>query len=173
DPRDTTLYLVGGPPLIIVEEGVTTPNPTSTPAPTTSTPTPTTPTTASVDARIEIVWPQGNAPVTQADKANVSAYLFQSGGKVPVACDFAPTVRLWAAVNNDPARAVALGTRRIEPNNGKNAVAYDFNDVDVSAAKNPRNKLYLFVTVEGTNARSSIWSHGADARTFFPALDQP
>jgi hypothetical protein len=159
DPRDTSLYLVGGPPLILVEDATgAAPPPAS---------------AAGVDARIEIVFPQNNASVTQADKANVSAYLFQSGGKVPVACDYPGAVRLWAALNNDPARPVAVGTRRIEASGGKNAVAYDFNDVDVSAAKNSRNKIYFFVTVDGAATRSNVWSHGSDARTFFPAPDQP
>jgi hypothetical protein len=111
--------------------------------------------------------------VTAADKANVSAFLYQGGGRVPVACAYPGTVRLWSALNNDPARPVAVGTRRTEASGGRNAVAYDFNDVDVSAAKNTRNKIYFFVTVDGVQSRSNVWSHGADARTIFPAPDQP
>src|SRR5207249_539571 len=45
--------------------------------------------------------------------------------------------------------------------------------VDVSAAKNSRNKIYFFVTVDGVSTRSNVWSHGADARTFFPNADVP
>jgi hypothetical protein len=170
DPRDPSLYLVGGSPQILVEDvsgGANPPAPTATAVPATAAATP------AVDARIEIVYPQNGVPVAQADKANVTAYLFQSGSKVPVACDYSGTVRLWAAVNNDPARAVATGTRRIGASSGKSAVAYDFNDVDVSAAKDAHNKIYFFVTVDGVATRSNVWSHGADARTYFPNPDQP
>jgi hypothetical protein len=168
DPRDQTLYLVGGAPWILVEDvtgAAATPAATATAVPAAA--------TAAVDARIQIVFPHNGAAVTAADKANVSAFLYQSGGRVPVDCAYPGTVRLWAALNNDPARPIAVGTRRTESSGGRNAVAYDFNDVDVSAAKNIRNKIYFFVTVDGAQSRSNVWSHGADARTIFPAPDQP
>ena len=152
DPRDGTLFLVGGSPLILVEEtgGAPAPTPaaTATPAPVAGA-APSPPPAGGVDARIEIVFPQGGAPVTQADRANVSAFLFQSGGRAPVACDYGPTVRLWAGLNNDPARPVAIATRRLDESGGRTLPAYEFNDVDVSAARNPRNKLYFFVTIDG------------------------
>src|SRR5207244_3783499 len=84
DPRDPTIYLVGGSPLILVEEtggAVVAP-----PSPAAASPV------GGLDARIEIVFPHDNLPVNQANRANVSAFLFQSGGRVPVACDYAPTV---------------------------------------------------------------------------------
>lgn len=160
DPRDPSLYLVGGSPLILVEStaGVT---------------PPVTPPSAAVDARIQIVWAHGGAPVDAASRANVSAYLFDSGGLRPVACDFSRTVRLWAALNNKPARPIAVATRRAENNAGMTITAFDFDDVDVSPARDPRNKLYFFVTVDGVATRSGIWSHGADARTYFPQPDVP
>jgi hypothetical protein len=148
------------------------------PAPAAATPTPapsvsTAPPAAGVDARIQIVFPHGGATVAQADKANVSVYLFQGGGRAPVACDYAPTVRLWAGLNNDPARPIATATRRMDTSGGRSLPAFDFNDVDVSAARNPRNKLYFFVSIDGMANRSTVWSHGSDARTFFPAPDAP
>jgi hypothetical protein len=181
DSRDPSLYLVGGSPLILVEEASGAP--ASTPAP--ATPTPATPTPATpappvappaggeVDARIQIVWPHGGAAVTEASRANVSAYLFRSGTFVPVPCAYPGTVRLWVGLNNEPARVVATGKPRVEQNGALNITAFDFDDVDVSAARDRRNKLYFFVTVDGVAARSSIWAHGADARTFFPAPDVP
>jgi hypothetical protein len=126
-----------------------------------------------VEARIQIVWPHGNAPVTQATKANISAYLFEPGTFVPVPCDYPRAVRLWAGLNNGPARPVAVATPRPETNRTRTITAFDFNDVDVSAARDPRNKLYFFVTVDGVASRSTIWAHGADARTYFPAPDVP
>jgi hypothetical protein len=168
DPRDQALYLVGGAPWILVEDGVS-----GLPAAAQATSTPTTTTSGDVDARIQIVFPQNNASVTQADKANVSVYLFRSGTRVPVACDFNATVRLWAGINNDPVRQVAVATKRMDQSGGKALAAFDFNDVDVSAAKNPRNKIYFLATVDGVASHGNIWSHGSDARTFFPSQDVP
>jgi hypothetical protein len=186
DTRDPTLYLVGGSPLIVVEDSPAPAQPsgptpsaavaaTPTPAPATGTPIAGPPAAGApqFDARIQIVWPHGNAPVTQATRANVSAYLFQPGGLVPVPCAYPGTVRLWVGLNNEPARPIATATRRSETNQGHTITTFDFNDVDVSAARDSRNKLYFFVTVDGVPGRSAIWAHGADARTYFPAPDVP
>jgi hypothetical protein len=184
DTRDPTLYLVGGSPLILVEDtNAPAPTPaaavaaTPTPAPSTgATPTSGPPPAVGapqVEARIQIVWPHGNASVRQATRANISAYLFQPGTFVPVACAYPSTVRLWVGLNNEPARPVATATQRSETNRSQTITAFDFNDVDVSAARDSKNKLYFFVTVEGVPSRSTIWAHGADARTYFPAPDVP
>ena len=42
-----------------------------------------------IDAKIAIVWPHDNPPVTQAELANITAHLTQTGSRVGVACDFA------------------------------------------------------------------------------------
>jgi hypothetical protein len=176
DPRDQSAYLVGGSPWILVEETGGAPPPAAvaaTPTPAPAVAAPVAAPAGGVDARIQIVFPHNGASVTQAERANVSVYLFQSGGRVPVACDYAPTVRLWAGLNNDPARPIGTATRRLDSSGGRSLPAYDFNDVDVSAARNPRNKLYFFVSIDGQANRSTVWSHGADARTFFPAPDTP
>lgn len=160
DPRDPSIYLTGGSPLILVEE-------TTGAVPASAAPV------GALDARIQLVWPHGGAAVTAADRANVSAYLFQSGGRAPVPCGFEGMVRLWASLNNGPARPVAVATRRLEQSGGLNLPAFDFNDVDVSAARDPRNKLFFQISVDGSAARSNVWTHGADARTIFPAADVP
>jgi hypothetical protein len=51
--------------------------------------------------------------------------------------------------------------------------AWEFNNVDVAAAVDAANKYYFRVTVDGTQSFSNIWSHGADARTYFPEVDVP
>ena len=143
-------------------------------APPISAPTPV-PTVGSstIDARIEVVWPHGNATVAAATRANVTAFLFQTGSLAPVACGFSAPVKLWQAVNAAPAQVVATGVRRIETSEGKTFAAFDFNDIDVSAARDAQNKIYFYVTVDGVSARSTIWTHGTDARTFFPSPDVP
>jgi len=59
--------------------------------------------TGPVDAKIQIVWPHNNAPVAEATLANIEAYFLQPGTLTPVAQDFTNTVRLWAALNAEPA----------------------------------------------------------------------
>lgn len=130
-----------------------------------------------IDARIQIVWPHNQAgqprSVTQAPLANVTVALFQAGTFNSVNPDFGNTVRLYRAVNNDPATEVGTGARRIVSAGGISYPVWDFNDVDVDPARNSRNKLYFTVRVDGANTNTTVWSHGADARTYFPEVDTP
>jgi hypothetical protein len=72
------------------------------------------------------------------------------------------------ALNNDPGERVARGVLRME--NGSIA-HWDFNDINVSAARDPENKLHFWVQVDGLITRSSFWTHGLDARTYLPHPD--
>ena len=128
---------------------------------------------ASVDARIEIVWPHGNLPVSQAELANVGAYLFERDSNTAVCPQLAPNVRLWRSLNNDVEEEVAMGVRRSAYADGLWFNVWDFNNVDVSAARNEANKYYLRLSVDGFRYRSSVWSHGEDARTYMPNPDVP
>ena len=128
-----------------------------------------------VDAKVEIVWPQGGVPVTDADKANVGVWLFLPNTLKPAPCQWNPTVQLWKALNNDPAKLVAVGQKQGNRYyfKGRAMPAWEFNDVDVSAARDPKNRIYFFVTVDGVSSRTNVWSHGVDARTYFPQQDVP
>lgn len=128
-----------------------------------------------VDAKIQIVWPHGNAPVHLARLANITVYLFEPGGRRTVPCDYTPTVRLWRALNNNPATNVGLPTaeKRLVTRNGVTFPVWDFNGVDVSAATDGINKLYFYVTVDGVTTNFNVWSHGADARTYLPEPRRP
>ncbi|MBI4322483.1 MAG: cellulase family glycosylhydrolase [Chloroflexi bacterium] len=126
-----------------------------------------------VDAKIEIVWPQGGAPVNQATRANVGAFLFEQGTTRSVSADWNPVVRLWRALNNEPEEFVATGQKEPKTAGSVTFPMWTFNNVDVSAATNTSNKYYLRVTVDGVPHRSNIWSHGVDARTYFPKQDAP
>jgi len=160
-----------------------TPTPTSTPTRTptatpsatpTSTPTPTPlPTPTMVQAKIEIVWPHEGAPVEKAERANITAFLFtDAAGHVPP-CDWEPSVRLWAALDAEPARFIKLGEKRFMRYAGRRFPVWDFNDVDVSAARDPAHKLTFFVTVDEVPTAHNIWTHAIDARTIFPRADVP
>jgi hypothetical protein len=153
------------------------PTPTVAPSPTTAAAT--RPTPSAIRAKIEIVWPHGGVPVREADLANITAYLIAepgssaSGLPAPPACDWNPTVRLWAALNADPARQVAVGQKRMVAVDGRTFPVWDFNDVDVSVARDPANKLTFFTTVDGVHTLHNVWTHAADARTVFPQTDVP
>ncbi len=120
------------------------------------------------DAKIAILWPHGDAPVAEARLANLTAHLTFPGSRVAAPCDFMPTVTLWRALNNEPAEPIATGTRRPTEVNGRLAPVWDFNDVDVSAAQEPANKLYFSARPAGVPHRANVWVHGADARTYLP-----
>jgi len=132
-----------------------------------------------VDARIEIVWPHGGLPVDQATRANITAFLFVHGTTVAIdpALGWQPTVKLHWALNNGSDGAAGggmqVGTPRLVTQGGVTYQVWDFNDIDVSAARNPLNKLHFWVEVEGVKTYPNIWTHGADARTIFPQTDTP
>jgi hypothetical protein len=119
------------------------------------------------------VWPHGGASVEEAELANITAHLYKDEQLNPVTCDFGATVRLWSALNNDPARPVKIGEPRRVSKNGREYTVWDFNDIDVSAANNLENKLNFYVTVDGYETSRNIWTHGADARTLAPEQDVP
>ncbi|MDA8218491.1 MAG: cellulase family glycosylhydrolase [Dehalococcoidales bacterium] len=128
---------------------------------------------AAVNAKIQIVWPHDGLPVTEATKANIGVNLYVRDTLETVPLGWSPTVRLWRALNNGYAEEVAIGRLVVKEANGLTYPTWEFNDVDVSAARDPLNKYYFRVTVDGVDSRSSVWSHGADARTYFPRQDVP
>jgi hypothetical protein len=143
-------------------------------APTTDTPTSVLASApGQVDAKIEIVWPHGSLPVAQATKVNVAAYLFQHGTLVSGPSAWSPTVRLWRSLNNGFEEQVAIGQKVMKTVGTVTFPTWEFNDVDVSAARDGGNKYYFHVTVDGTESYGNIWAHGADARTYFPEQDVP
>ena len=123
---------------------------------------------AQADAKIAILWPHGDAPVSEAKLANLTAHLTFPGSRVAVPCDFAPTVMLWRALNNEPAEPIATGERRLAEISGRRVPVWDFNDVDVSAARDPHNKLYFSARPVNAPHSTNVWVHGTDARTFLP-----
>jgi len=159
------------PPATSTSTTTPTPSATPTPRPTATAVPRATPET--IRAKIEVVWPHGEASVRDADLANITAYLISESGNDAPPCDWEPTVRLWAAQNSQPAHPIAVGLKRMIATGGRRFPAWDFNDVDVSAARDPANKLTFFVTVDGIKTLHNVWVHAADARTIFPQPDVP
>ncbi|MDH7484867.1 MAG: YCF48-related protein [Anaerolineae bacterium] len=129
------------------------------------------PSPQAVDARIEIVWPHGGAPVQEATLANLGLRLFWPGSLVPPPCHWTPRVEVWQAVNTEPARLLKPAEpRSVE---GRPFPFWELNDVDVSLARDGQSTLYFLVRVPGVETATSIWAHGADPRTYFPQQDTP
>lgn len=126
---------------------------------------------AAADARVEVVWPHDFAPVSEAQQANLGLRLFRPGSLLPPPCSWTPEVTVWQALNNDPAEPLGRATQRSV--DGQPFPFWVLNDVDVSRANNPDNRLYFMVRAAGVNAASSIWAHAADARTFNPQPEAP
>ncbi|MCS7221598.1 MAG: YCF48-related protein [Anaerolineae bacterium] len=126
---------------------------------------------SAVDARIEILWPQGWAPVAQATRANLSLRLFQPDSLEPVPCGWMPPVEIWEARDNEPARRL----RQARPRRIGDALSslWDANDLDVSHAQRPEARLYYIVRVPNVITRTSVWAHAADSRTYYPRPAQP
>jgi YVTN family beta-propeller protein len=131
------------------------------------------PTPATIRSKIEIVWPHGGAAVQDAKLANITVYLISGAGVDSPPCDWEPTVRLWVARNAQPAHPVALGQKRVFTTGGRTFPVWDFNDVDVSAAQDPANKLTFFVTVDEVRTLHNVWTHAVNAQTVFPQPDVP
>lgn len=126
---------------------------------------------SAVDARVEILWPQGWAPVAQATRANLSLRLFWPDSLEPVPCGWTPPVEVWEARDNEPARRL----QQARPRQIGDALAslWDANDLDVSHAQRPEARLYYLVRVLNVATRTSVWAHAADSRTYYPRPAQP
>ncbi len=138
-----------------------------------------------VDALIQVVWPhddQGRPQgVTEAPLANVGVDLVRHpvlgpGDAVSVGFGFDRPVWLLRALNNGYLEPVKVGEKVRATSPLAENVSWPrwvFNDVDVSAARDPANKYYFAVRVEGLPTHTTIWAHGADPRTYFPQKDIP
>ena len=78
-----------------------------------------------------------------------------------------PAVWLVCALNNETGVRVARGQARRDGA----VVHWDFNDVDVSAARDLQSKLHFWIEVDGIRTYSNFWTHGVDARTYLPNPD--
>ena len=141
--------------------------PTPTPSP------PSVPVPDSVRTKIEIVWPHGGVGVEEADLANITAYLFTDDELHVPPCDWQPSVRLWAALDSEPAYFVQVAEKRFASDSGRQFPIWDFTDVDVSMARDPAHKITLFATTSDAPSAHNIWTHAADGRTLLPSPQLP
>lgn len=130
-------------------------------------------TPAVVRAKIQEVWPEDGQVGGSPTRVRITAYLISETGNDSPPCLWEPVVLLWAALDNEPARVVARGEKRMATAHGRTFPVWDFEHVDVSAARDTPHKLSFFVTVEGVRSLPNIWTYGADVRTIFPQVDVP
>jgi hypothetical protein len=148
DRRDYSIYLIGGDPFIIDEQ--VTPLPTD-----------------RVGSRIETVWPHDGADVKDATQANVIAQLLMPGAAAePVPCRYKPeTVQLWRKPNGGAPELVGNGVRRIAEQQGVRYPVWDFSDVNVEYARAEGRYYEFYVTVDGVQTDSQVWTYGGPNAT--------
>jgi hypothetical protein len=128
---------------------------------------------AIVDGKVEIVWPHNNATVEKATKANIGVYLFGHGGLESVPMDYDRSVKLLRSFGNGLQEVIATGTRTLKTENGITYPVWQFNDIDVSAARDGKTQYFFRVAVDGVKTYSNVWVHAKDARTIAPTTDTP
>ncbi len=133
---------------------------------------------ASVDALIRVVWPHDEAnqaiPVEQANLANISAVLFAKGTHLALAANQLPG-RVWlvGALDNQVGRRLAAGIPRVVQADGFSYTVYEFNNIDVSLARDPEHRWTFWLEVPGVDASTNVWVHGSDGRTRAPMMLEP
>jgi photosystem II stability/assembly factor-like uncharacterized protein len=133
---------------------------------------------AAIDAVLRVAWPhdeQNHAvPVEQANLLNLSAVLFAQGTQLALAPEHSPE-RVWlvAALDNSVGRRLMVGEPRTVAGSGFVYTTYEFNNVDVSLARDPNHHWSFWLEVPGRQASSNVWVHGSDGRTHAPELLEP
>lgn len=147
DPHDSSIYLIGGDPVIVDE--------------------PVAPLPERARSRIQSLWPHDGKPPEEAEKVNIAAALLLPGTTDPVPCRWNPTVELWASFDGGRDRFIARGTKRFFDERGRRYPVWDFNNVDVSAAKDPEGKKFIKFQVWVNNARTDaeVWTYGGPEAT--------
>ncbi len=144
------------------------------------------PTLDVADPLIQVVWPHdanGDArPVSEASLVNVGVDIFEHplspSIRNTVRFGFDKPVRLLRSMNDGFLEPLKTADQVITMTNPSKILPISwprwvFNDVDVSAAQNPANKYFFAVQIDGVETHTTIWSHGANARTIFPQIEVP
>jgi hypothetical protein len=108
---------------------------------------------------------------------------FKHGTRLSVPVDWQPAgLTLYGAWDQEVGKPVSREAVRSTRQAG--AIAYpvwEFNNIPVARATTPAGAaegtgatLYLWVMADGgVQTYPNIWAHGADSRTYFPAMDEP
>ncbi len=131
-----------------------------------------------MDGRILLVWPHDEAgryaPPESANFVNISAVLFQRNTLLALSPqDLPPRVWLIGALDNQIGRRLAVGRPRTASENGISYTVYDFNDIDVSLARDSGHHWSFWLEAPDVDLASNVWVHGSDARTAAPLMVEP
>jgi len=133
---------------------------------------------AELDGRILVVWPHDEAgryaPPDEAPLANITAALFQRETLLTLQPEDLPD-RVWliGALDNQIGRRLAVGKPRQVEAHGLRYTLYDFNDIDVSLARDPTHRWAFWLEAPGADLASNVWIHGSNARTIAPRMTEP
>jgi len=130
------------------------------------------------DGRIVVVWPHDAAGhyVTseEAGLANISAILFQRDALSALqSADLPHHLWLIGALDNQIGRRLAVGKPRQAQGDGFRYTVYDFNNIDVSLARDQAHHWSFWLEAPEMDLTSNVWVHGADARTIAPHMTEP
>lgn len=131
-----------------------------------------------MDGRILLVWPHDEAgryaPPESANLVNISAMLFQRNTLLAASSTDLPH-RIWliGALDNQIGRRLAVGKPRVVTEDGVRYTLYDFNDIDVSLARDPGHHWIFWLEAPDVDLSTNVWVHGGDARTVAPLLVEP
>ncbi len=131
-----------------------------------------------IDAVLRVAWPHDErnnpVPVEQANLLNLSAVLFAQGTQLALAPEHLPE-RVWlvAALDNGVGRRLMVGEPRTVAGSGFVYTTYEFNNVDVSLARDPDHHWSFWLEIPGRQASTNVWVHGIDGRTRAPQLLEP
>ncbi len=135
-------------------------------------------TPTAIDALIRVVWPhdqEGNyTSPEQANQVNISAVLVAQDTLLALAPDHLPE-RVWlvGALDNQVGRRLAVGEPRTVEINGLTFTTFEFNNIDVSLARDPNHHWSFWLEIPNYSHASNVWVHGIDSRTRAPELLEP
>jgi hypothetical protein len=135
DPRDPTVYLVGGEPRLLVERVTALPT--------------------VVEARLQVLWSR------DALTANLTGVLLTPGTNQTVPCRWNPRVHLYASMDGRPAIDLGTGDKRLVTEDGLTYPVWDFNAVDISAAAQGKS-IDFWLDVSGVATGATRWNYSAN-----------
>ena len=131
-----------------------------------------------IDALIRVVWPHDHAgnytSPEQANFVNISAMLVAQDTLLTLTPEHLPD-RVWlvGALDNQVGRRLAAGEPRTVRASDLTYTTYEFNNIDVSLARELAHHWNFWLEVPDYDYSSNVWVHGIDSRTHAPELLEP
>jgi hypothetical protein len=131
---------------------------------------------AAVDLYVDFVQPQGVSGqslsperVAAAGQAVIGGWIVAQDTRQPPSCWWDPTLRIWKAVDDQPAQVAATTRNYLHFKTTWNAGP----TVPVPEVQDPTSTVYFFATVDEVPWRTSIWAHSAEGAILPPTWLEP